>query len=55
MTNSHQAKSGPIERINMDVKPLDLLIDQFIEEDIRFWIETKQREAEQIDLFEEEI
>ena len=34
-------------------KSLDLLVDQFIEEDIRFYIESKQREEEQLDLLEE--
>lgn len=28
---------------------LELLIDQFIEEDVRAWVERKQREAEQIE------
>jgi len=33
-------------------KPMDLLIDQFIEADIRNWVDAKQREAEQLE-FEE--
>lgn len=28
----------------------DLLLDQFIEEDVRFWVESKHREPEQLEL-----
>jgi len=34
-------------------KSLNLLIDEFIEQDIRFWIEQKQREPEQMEIFDE--
>lgn len=33
-------------------KPLAAQIDESIEGDIDFWVESKQRDAEQIDLFE---
>lgn len=36
-------------------KSLNLFIDEFIETDIAAWIESKQREAIQEELFEEEI
>lgn len=34
------------------ILPNELLLDQFIEQDIRVWVEEKQREPKQIDLFE---
>lgn len=33
----------------------DKALDKMVETDIDFWIESKDRELEQIDLFEEEI
>lgn len=36
------------------MQTFDLLLDQFIEEDIRHWIESKQREPIQEELWEVE-
>ena len=36
-------------------KSLDLLIDEVIDNEIEFWKESKEREAEQVEFIEEEI
>lgn len=35
-------------------KKLELLVDEFIEQDIRFYVESKERDAEQLEFIEGE-
>lgn len=36
-------------------KSLDLLVDEVIANEIDFWVESKERDAEQMELIEDEI